>query len=189
MSKLFNCVEVLLFACVGVLSVSIPACALETGGVYVEGGPAAHAGARTDSLSVGVTFPFAALEPLHGGAVSFYGDLFFSSWNTSMPGGEGRRTYHQIGVLANWRYRFNEGRSPWFVEGGVGATVMDHVYRAPDRQFSTAFQFTEQLGVGRSFGARGQHEAALRVQHFSNAGIKKPNPGVNFVRLRYLYRF
>jgi lipid A 3-O-deacylase len=27
------------------------------------------------------------------------------------------------------------------------------------------------------------------VQHFSNAGIKKPNPGETFLRLRYAYRF
>jgi lipid A 3-O-deacylase len=30
---------------------------------------------------------------------------------------------------------------------------------------------------------------SVRVQHVSNASIKKPNPGANFVRLRYLYRF
>nr|WP_311732042.1 acyloxyacyl hydrolase [Variovorax paradoxus] len=53
----------------------------------------------------------------------------------------------------------------------------------------TRFQFTEQLGIGRNFGAQGEHELSLRLRHFSNAGIRKPNPGENFVRVRYLYRF
>ena len=29
----------------------------------------------------------------------------------------------------------------------------------------------------------------LRVEHTSNASIKKPNPGENFVQLRYGYTF
>ena len=66
---------------------------------------------------------------------------------------------------------------------------MDHLYKTPDRTFSTAFQFTEVLGVGRSFCENGKHELTLRLQHFSNAGIKKPNPGENFVRVRYTYHF
>jgi hypothetical protein len=32
-----------------------------------------------------------------------------------------------------------------------------------------------------------QHEVALRVRHFYNAGIKLPNPGENFRQLRYTY--
>lgn len=31
--------------------------------------------------------------------------------------------------------------------------------------------------------------AALRLQHFSNASIRHPNPGENFVQLRYARRF
>jgi len=30
---------------------------------------------------------------------------------------------------------------------------------------------------------------ALRIQHFSNAGLSEPNPGANFVQLRYAYTF
>ena len=45
------------------------------------------------------------------------------------------------------------------------------------------------MGGGRNFGARQEHELVLRVEHFSNAGIKHPNPGENFAQLRYTYRF
>ena len=50
------------------------------------------------------------------------------------------------------------------------------------------FNFGDHLAVGRSFGVQREHELALRVQHFSNGGIKEPNPGETFLQLRYVYR-
>jgi hypothetical protein len=29
----------------------------------------------------------------------------------------------------------------------------------------------------------------VRLQHLSNGGIERPNPGINFVQLRLAYRF
>ena len=158
-------------------------------GFYVEGGRAAH-GERgsTNSATVGMTIPWSPRQPVQEGALTTYWDLFLSNWHAPALA-DGPHDYAQIGAIYTWRYRFAHGSSPWFAEGGVGATVMDHVYRTPDRSFSTAFQFTEAIGIGRSFGEHGAHELALRLQHFSNAGIKKPNPGENFVRLRYTYHF
>ena len=158
-------------------------------GIYFEGGHAAH-GDRggTNSATVGLTLPRSPSQPVHEGALTSYWDLFASQWHAPGLGG-GSRNYTQIGAIYTWRYRFDGGSSPWFAEGGVGGTVTDHLYKTPDRSFSTAFQFTEVLGVGRSFGDNGKHELALRLQHFSNAGIKKPNPGENFVRVRYTYHF
>ncbi|KDD61989.1 lipid A 3-O-deacylase domain protein [Bordetella bronchiseptica OSU553] len=39
--------------------------------------------------------------------------------------------------------------------------------------------------MGYRFGPERAYEVSLRVQHFSNAGIKKPNPGENFMFLRF----
>ncbi|RST52349.1 acyloxyacyl hydrolase [Variovorax sp. DXTD-1] len=158
-------------------------------GIYFEGGRAPHGGkGATNPATVGVTLPWSLRQPVHEGALTSYWDLFISQWHAPALG-DGSRNYTQIGAIYTWHYRFGAGSSPWFAEGGVGATVMDHLYKTPDRTFSTAFQFTEVLGVGRSFGENGRHELTLRLQHFSNAGIKKPNPGENFVRLRYTYHF
>lgn len=160
-----------------------------TPGFYVEGGPALHGGADTDAWSLGAVLPW---SPSGAGGIngrSFAWDVFASQWRAPQAMGDGRRNYAQLGAIATWRYRFDQGRSPWFAEAGLGGTVMNHVYRTPERSFSTAFQFTEVLGLGRSFGERGEHELSVRLQHVSNGGLKKPNPGANFVRLRYLYRF
>lgn len=158
-------------------------------GFYVEGGHALHGGTDTEAWALGAVLPWSrtGAGPVNGR--SFAWDLFASQWRAPQAMGDGRRGYAQLGAIATWRYRFDRGGSPWFVEGGLGGTLMNHVYRTPDRSFSTAFQFTEVLGLGRSFGERGEHELSVRLQHVSNGGIRKPNPGANFVRLRYLYRF
>jgi lipid A 3-O-deacylase len=155
--------------------------------VYVEGGQTLHGSANSDMAGVGVMLPWRSVPGWQGAGRSFYWDLFASQWRGPLDGDH--RSVAQIGVLATWRYRFDGGASPWFVEGGVGVSVMDRLYRTDDRGFSTTFQFTEAIGAGYSFGANGRHELSLRLQHFSNAGIKKPNPGENFVRLRYAYHF
>jgi hypothetical protein len=95
----------------------------------------------------------------------------------------------QLALIPVFRYRMDQGRSPWFAEGGVGATVTSSVYRSGDTHFSTSFNFGDHLGVGYSFGAARTHEIALRAEHFSNGGIKHPNPGKNFVELRYVHHF
>ncbi len=47
----------------------------------------------------------------------------------------------------------------------------------------------DHVGVGYAFGAARNDEIALRAEHFSNAGIKHPNPGQNFLELRYTHYF
>jgi len=95
----------------------------------------------------------------------------------------------QIALIPVVRYRFDEGRSPWFVEGGIGATLTSRLYQSRDTHFSTAFNFGDHLGVGYSFGRARTDELAMRAEHFSNGGIKHPNPGKNFLELRYTHHF
>jgi hypothetical protein len=46
------------------------------------------------------------------------------------------------------------------------------------------------IGVGAQFGnGPGAQTVGLRFQHQSNADIKRPNPGINFVMLYYRYAF
>jgi hypothetical protein len=95
----------------------------------------------------------------------------------------------QLALIPVVRHRFDEGRSPWFVEGGIGATVTSSVYRNLDKHFSTAFNFGDHVGAGYAFGPARKDEIVLRAEHFSNGGIKQPNPGQNFLELRYVHHF
>jgi len=159
-------------------------------GVYLDaGGTPFHGGEpATYSAGAGVLLPWSPTAGLAQGAQSLYWDLFAGNWRAPDAAG-GHANFAQLGVVLNWRYRFSGGRSPWFGELGVGGSLMDRIYHAPNRDFSTRFQFTELVGVGLSLGDHAQHELGLRLQHFSNAGIKEPNPGETFLRARYTYRF
>lgn len=184
-----SCAKVLL--CAGLLSLSLAASAYQdrNTAVYVDAGRAPHNNTSTDALTLGVVLPWGEQHAVWGTQVTSYADLFVSRWRAPTDDRSGHRNFSQLGAIAGWRFRFDEGASPWFFEAGFGATSMNDRYHTPDRSFSTRFQFTEQLGIGRNFGTRGEHEVSLRIQHFSNAGIRKPNPGENFYKLRYLYSF
>jgi lipid A 3-O-deacylase len=153
--------------------------------VYIQAGDAQHG---TDSATVGVTFPWDWPHNAWGGGFEGYWDLFASRWSVddSRPG---PRHYTVIGAKPVVRYRFDGGRSGWFSELGIGASVADERYQTDHERFGTRFNFASHLGVGYSFGEQRRHEVALRYEHYSNGGIKKPNPGENFAQLRYAYRF
>jgi hypothetical protein len=118
--------------------------------------------------------------------VTGYWEASASQW--SYPGADGHGTagLGQFGLIPVLRYRALAGSSPWFAELGVGATVTTVGYASEGKRFSTRFNFGDHLALGRSFGPGGEHELALRVEHFSNADIREPNPGATFVQLRYV---
>jgi lipid A 3-O-deacylase len=118
-----------------------------------------------------------------------YMEASASRWNSrgGQPSESGVLT--QLAAIPVVRYRFADGGSPWFVEGGIGATVTSSVFRSRDKHFSTAFNFGDHVGLGYAFGAARKDEVVLRAEHFSNGGIKHPNPGENFVQLRYAHYF
>ena len=81
------------------------------------------------------------------------------------------------------------GQALLFVEGSIGVRLLSHTRVAPERSLSTAFQFSDMLGVGVQWGAQGRSTLGLRYQHVSNLGIKRPNPGLDFGQLYYTHRF
>jgi lipid A 3-O-deacylase len=103
-------------------------------------------------------------------------------WNTSADSDEG---VMQFGLTPAVRVERSSPDSRWFLEAGIGANIITPIYRYRNKRFSTAFNFGDHLAIGRSFGMRRDHELTVRIQHFSNGGIKSPNPGENFVQIRY----
>jgi hypothetical protein len=116
------------------------------------------------------------------GIVSGYHEVSIGHWRADTGGS--RAVVTQLGVTPTLRYWPDGQPRRWFIEAGVGANVLAPIYRTRDKRFSTAFNFGDHIGVGyRTAGAGG--EWSLRLQHFSNAGINHPNPGENFVQLRW----
>lgn len=153
-------------------------------GVFAEGGIARH-GAY--SATFGAAWPWAWKRDTAAGELTAISEAWISQWSARQVTGRG--SFTQLGFQPLLRLRFAGGTSPWFAEGGIGLTYTNEIYRSETKTFSTRFNFIDTVGVGRSFGEDRKHEVSLRVSHFSNAGIKHPNPGENFLQLRYAVRF
>jgi hypothetical protein len=84
-----------------------------------------------------------------------------------------------------FRYQRSSGSVIPYVEGAIGFHMLSDHRISSGRIVSTRFQFGDHLGAGVAFGP---HDIGFRLQHVSNGGIARPNPGINFFVLRYQYR-
>jgi hypothetical protein len=143
--------------------------------------------ARSRSSTLGLSWDLPAQWDWAGGRLSSYVEASVARWSVENPqGGRDTAAVTQIGFTPVLRWQ--PAASPWFAEAGIGLNLIGPTYRAGRKRFSTAFNFGDHLAVGRQFGDGNRQEVALRLQHFSNAGIKKPNPGEDFVQLRWSVR-
>jgi lipid A 3-O-deacylase len=171
-------------ALVAALPFSTHAIDLVPRGAFVEGGIADDA---SYSATIGVVWPWSWRREALGGELSGMTEAYVSHWSGRRA--TQRASFTQLGLVPTLRYRFSHGRSDWFVEAGIGISAMDKKYRTADKQFSTRFNFIDVAGVGRSFGPQRRQELSLRIAHISNADMKKPNPGEDFLQLRYAALF
>ena len=150
----------------------------------------AQIGAADSTFGATVGFNWFWAQPIKLGPLNLrgYWEASLSEW--SYPTESERRTAGlvQLGLIPVLRWQADGGASPWFAEAGIGATLTTVVYQTERKRFSTRFNFGDHLAVGRSFGPTRAHELSVRLEHFSNAGIKQPNPGENFFQLRYSFK-
>jgi lipid A 3-O-deacylase len=155
----------------------------ETRRVFIDG---ARAAGDVGLASVGVQLPWDWRRSFLGGELTGHWDAHIAHWRT--PGGTAgsdRRHWTQVALVPTLRLRFDGGKSAWFMEGGIGLSVLDGHYATRYKTFSTRFNFTDHQGIGVNFGKDRQHELMLILRHVSNGGIRKPNPGEDFVQIRY----
>jgi len=146
---------------------------------FVQGGVAEDA----ESLTVGMSRDWRWEKQYRYGHISGQWQGEVARWHSDSQNST------QVGVTPAVRWRPNGWDNGWFVEGGIGLNVIFPKYDTRKKAFSTTFNFGDHIAIGKRFGADQQHEWSLRFQHFSNARIKKPNPGENFLQFRYTQRF
>jgi lipid A 3-O-deacylase len=142
----------------------------------------------TRSLTLGIAWPGGWQRQIGHTHVQLHWEASFGRWSTKLD--EGTRSsawVTQVGVTP--AIRWQPIGSAWFGEIGIGVNALLPVFRSRDKQFSTAFNFGDHLAVGRQFGEGRRQELSLRYQHFSNGGIRRPNPGEDFLQLRYAHGF
>lgn len=74
----------------------------------------------------------------------------------------------------------------FFIEGGVGPSVFNRHHFA-GKNISTDFQFADHIGGGVRLAD--SLRLSVRYAHFSNGGIRRPNPGLNVIMVSLAYEF
>ena len=159
--------------------------AVQNNAIYLQYGQATHS---ANSWALGVTLPWKTgttpgFRPGHR-------ILGYLGWAMvrRLPGrqsfdlGHRRETHFALAC--------RPGSVPWFAEAGLGVSyAVNHRYLTDQKDFSTRYNFATHIGVGYLFGEQLKSEISLRLEHHSNAGIKHPNPGENFLQIRYARHF
>ncbi|MFA5677404.1 MAG: acyloxyacyl hydrolase [Pseudomonas sp.] len=73
-----------------------------------------------------------------------------------------------------------------FVEAGIGASYFTETDLG-DQDLGGKFQFEDRIGAGLRFNTGS--EVGVRYYHYSNAGIKQPNDGIDMGALYYRMSF
>lgn len=74
---------------------------------------------------------------------------------------------------------------PLSIEFGIGLALLEDTEFA-GKNVSTHYQFEDRLGLVYNLG---KANIAMRYIHYSNAGFKSPNPGLDFLSLSYSSKF
>lgn len=170
------------------LAAALPAQALDLrpDGISIAVGPGRD---HARMAGVGVVWDWDFERMRRKAELTAHTELLVNRWRADAFGG-GHLDLTQYVVLPSLRMRLARGASPWFIEFGIGASWLDKTYATPDRTFGSRWNFYDMLGAGYSIGGvDGSHEVGLRWTHTSNLGIRDPNPGQDFIQLRYMLRF
>ncbi len=180
-----SCHHALLAGAAAVLLLCSGAARADSFGVQVAGGLGEH---KVDKIDLGLVWnPDINWWYIGGWHFALIGEAHVAYWHSGE--GTSRNDVYELGVNPLVRFIKDTGAIRPYIEAGAGVRGLTHPTVNDDYRLSTAFQFTEIVGVGAQFGGHQQYEAGFRFQHISNAGIKEPNPGINFSQLYLQYNF
>lgn len=150
-----------------------------------QGGIGLHYGMNSDYSRTELVYetPSTELYRFGGnwGRIELSGEFGAAYWSAS--GSRNPSHVWQFNAIPMFRWWMSER---FYVEAGIGATAFTSTKFA-DERISTAFQFGDHLGLGVLVTPN--NRLGLRYSHYSNAGIKRPNPGLDVVQLTYTYQF
>ncbi|MFD1259346.1 acyloxyacyl hydrolase [Entomomonas asaccharolytica] len=150
-----------------------------------------NAGVAVGATDAGdMTYRFAIAAPWNVnwlnstvGYVSGYWDFGYTYWE----GGDAAAGNHSLAVAPVFTYNFNtNSQIKPYIEVAIGVAAFSRT-RVSNKKLGSAFNFEDRLGLGITFLER--QKLGVRVMHYSNGGIKKPNQGVNNYSLFYSYAF
>ena len=115
------------------------------------------------------------------GRLTGYWDAGYTYWE-----GDESSSNHSISLAPVFVYEFAGESVKPYVEAGIGVAAFEST-EVEGNGLGSSFQFEDRIGAGLRFA--GGHEVGVRAIHYSNAGIKKPNDGVESYALHYRMAF
>lgn len=116
------------------------------------------------------------------GQLTGYWDAAYTYWES----GEEGSGKHSVSFTPVFLYEFKAGSVNPYIEAGLGAAIFSGT-RVGNKQLGSAFNFESRLGMGLKFA--GNQAIGIRAMHYSNAGIKQPNDGIESYNLYYRLQF
>lgn len=166
---------ILLAICFGLIASSASATTLTVApGVTDQGG-------WTANIGLGFDWDKRWFESERG-YLSGYWQAGYTAWE----GGRVGNTAHSVSAAPVFVYTFTGGERRPFIEFGIGAAAFSRS-RVGDRRLGSRLHFEDRLGAGIAFG--NGRRLGLRVIHYSNAGLKDPNQGINSWSVVYSHSF
>jgi lipid A 3-O-deacylase len=111
------------------------------------------------------------------GRLTGYFDGAYTYWD-----GDKRSSNNSLSFSPVFVYEFSGETVKPYIEAGIGVSVFSNT-QVEDKELGSAFQFEDRIGFGVRFN--GGHEIGIRATHYSNAGIKDPNDGIESYALHY----
>ncbi|MDF2643276.1 MAG: aldehyde dehydrogenase, partial [Pseudomonas sp.] len=112
------------------------------------------------------------------GKLTGYWDLGYTYWEAGDEAG----ARHSVSFAPVFVYEFGNGHVKPFIEAGIGVAMFSGT-TAGDQKFGSSFNFEDRIGAGLKIGA--EQKVGIRAIHYSNAGIKEPNDGIESFSLFY----
>lgn len=124
-------------------------------------------------------------ERYHLGA---FWDLTLAAWRGEAYGDRAgvRQDLWDLGLTPTFRYQRHDRRG-LYGEAAIGIHYLTGNWSNGGKSLSTRFQFGDHLGAGYVFDSG--LDLAVKFQHHSNGGIKRPNHGANFVVVKAGFPF
>ena len=115
------------------------------------------------------------------GRLTGYWDAGYTYWE-----GDETSANHSISLAPVFVYEFAGDSIKPYIEAGIGIAAFEST-EIEDNNLGSSFQFEDRLGAGLRFA--GGHEVGIRAIHYSNAGLKSPNDGVESYAVHYRVAF
>lgn len=115
------------------------------------------------------------------GHLSGYWDAAYTYWEGGDSSGA-----HSLSFSPVFVYEFSGFTYTPYIEAGIGVAAFSKT-EVGDQHLGSSFNFEDRIGLGLKLP--GEQKIGLRALHYSNAGLKQPNDGIESYSLFYSKAF